>query len=123
VLSVNLVRLIIAVTATESCSKACSLNSAARGAGAFLGSIGGGRLPGTFAFIVGQTLEDPGLYRRGLWVGAAISLVALVPVGLSRHAQSPSSEAQTRASGVFVWLPIALVLAHALVGHAGWAIS
>jgi len=122
VLSVNLVPLLIAVTRTEDRNKACSINSAVRGMGAFLGSIFGGMLPGLFADAIGQTLGDPGPYRWGLWVGAIISSVALIPVGLSHHADPVASKKRSGGYGALRSVPIALMLAHVFVGHAGWAI-
>jgi MFS family permease len=121
VLSVNLVPLLIAVTRAEDRNKACSINSAARGMGAFVGSIFGGMLPGLFANAIGQTLGDPGPYRWGLWVGAFISLAAIIPVGLGHHVDPVASRKRSGPYGAILSLPIALMVAHVYVGHAGWA--
>ena len=122
VLSVNLVPLLIAVTRPESRNKACSMNSAARGMGALIGSLVGGMLPSLFAHVAGQTLGDPGPYRWGMWVGAAISLIALVPVALCRDENLAPPGRQSGSARAILSLPVVLLIAHAYVSHAGWAI-
>lgn len=80
--SVNFVPALMASTTARNRTSAYALSSALRGFGMFAGTVSGGLLPAFFASLLGQTIDAPGPYRFGMWVGAALGLVGLLPLSL-----------------------------------------
>ena len=75
---VNLTPYLGAVTAPRERSVAFSVRFSLQWLGSSIGSMIGGVLPGAFAFLVGDSLSDPGAYRYSLLVGAVLSLAAVL---------------------------------------------
>lgn len=119
--NVNFVPALMAATTLRNRSSAYALSSALRGFGTFAGLICGGMLPGLFAIVLGQTLDAPGPYRFGVWVGAALSLVALLPLSQIAQVKRVVSKERAEASGPFPVLMIALLIAHVFLTRVGWA--
>jgi predicted MFS family arabinose efflux permease len=74
-----------------------------------------------FATILGQTLDLRAPYRYALWVGAALGLVALVPMPFIGQVERVPSERRAQTRGPFPLLPVALMIGHVYLNHAGWA--
>lgn len=119
--NVNLVPALMAATTAQNRGNAYALSNALSGLGTFLGTICGGMLPGLFADAFGQTLDAPAPYRFALWVGAALGLLALVPLSMVGQVERAASREQAAARGPFPVLPIALVIGYVYLRHAGWA--
>lgn len=120
-LNVNLVPALMAATTAQNRNSVYAVNAALRGLGTFLGTIFGGMLPGLFAGALCQTLDAPGPYRCALWVGAALGLAGLIPLSQVGQVKQIKPREQSRARGRFPLLPVALVVLHVYLSHAGWA--
>ncbi|MBL7198829.1 MAG: MFS transporter [Anaerolineae bacterium] len=121
--NVNLVPALMATTTAANRNGAFALSGAVRGLGTFVGTISGGLLPGAFAGLLGQTLDAPAPYRMALWVGAFLGLLALVPMAFIGQVEPRAARSQSIARGPFPLLPVALVIGHVFLNHAGWATS
>ena len=121
--NVNLVPALMATTTPENRKSAFAINSALRGLGTFLGTVTGGLLPALFASLISRSLDDPAPYRLALWVGAALGLVALLPLVLVGEVRSTATKERSQACGPFPLLPILLLVAHVYLSHGGWATS
>jgi MFS family permease len=119
--NVNFVPALMATTTERNRNDAYAIGGVLKGLGTFLGTISGGMLPGLFAPLIGQTLDHPAPYRYALWVGAALGIVALVPLSLVRRIERVAAKERDRARGPFPLWPIALVVGYVYIRHAGWA--
>ena len=79
------------------------------------------RDPGLFANVLGQTVDLPAPYRYALWTGAAISLLAIVPLSLIGRVGHVASRERAPARGPFPILPVALLFVHVCLSHGGRA--
>ncbi|UCC63697.1 MAG: hypothetical protein JSV36_01155, partial [Anaerolineae bacterium] len=119
--TVNLVPILTAVTSEQTRNSAFALNAVLQGLGTFVGTLSGGLLPGLFARLLGESLDAPAPYRASLWVGAALALVAILPLSHVRDIQPVVSPGQRSARGPFPLWPIASACLYVYVRHAGWA--
>ena len=121
-INVNIIPGLVTATAPESRGSVYALNGAVRGVGTLVGTLVGGLLPGFFAGLFGQTLDAATPYGYSLWVGAAVSIVAIVPIALLRPAR-PSATASSGADTTdpFPIAPMALLAGHIFLVHGGWA--
>jgi MFS family permease len=120
-MTVNLVPALTAVTAEQNRNSAFSMNAVLQGAGTFVGTLVGGLLPGLFAKLLDEPLDAPAPYRAALWVGAALALVAVIPLGFVRPVTAETHSGQATERGAFPFWPIATVIAYVYLRHAGWA--
>jgi predicted MFS family arabinose efflux permease len=121
--SVNMVPTLTAMTSEQNRVHALSLNAVLQGAGTFLGTFVGGLLPGTFARLLNQSPDAPAPYRYALWVSAAISGLAMMPLLFSRQIGTIATVAhQERRSPFPIW-PVLTAFVYVYVRHAGWATS
>lgn len=118
--SVNLIPALTAATAIAQRSRAYSLNGMFKGLGTFLGTVGGGMLPGFLSRLLSQTLDVPRPYGVALWVGAAISVSALVPLLLVGRVEAETVEERAGAQGPFPLLFVTLLVVHVFLSHGGW---
>jgi predicted MFS family arabinose efflux permease len=93
-----------------------------KGLGTFVGTVIGGLLPGLFALVLSQTLDAPRPYGVALWVGAVLSVAALVPLLRVGELEQQAAQEQTEAHGPFPVLAVALMVLHVYLSHGGWAI-
>ena len=121
-LNVNLVPALMATTTVADRNRVYALDSMLKGLGTFLGSMAGGMLPSLFARMLSQTLDMPGPYGCALWVGAALGMVALVPLGRVGQLEQRAAKEQTEAWRPFPMLPVALMVLHVYLSHGGWAV-
>ena len=119
--NVNFVPALMAATTLRNRSNIYALSSALRGFGTFAGTVSGGVLPGLFGSVLDQTLDAPGPYRFGVWAGAALGLVALLPLSRVAQVKRVVSKERTEAKGPFPVLTIALLIAHVFLIRVGWA--
>ncbi|MBN1640351.1 MAG: MFS transporter [Anaerolineae bacterium] len=119
--NVNLVPALMAATTAQNRNSAYAVSNAVRSLGMFLGTLVGGALPGLFGGLMGHTLDEPDPYRYALWVGAALSIFALLPVVLAGEATPVSRRTRARVMEPFPALPVALVASYVYLRHAGWA--
>jgi MFS family permease len=120
-LTVNLVPALTAVTADQNRNRAFSMNAVLQGAGTFAGTLVGGLLPGLFAGLLDESLDAPAPYRVSLWVGAALALLAVLPLWFV-HPVGPGTQAkEAEKRGPFPFWLIAPVIAYVYLRHAGWA--
>jgi MFS family permease len=126
--NVNEVALLMAVTSPEERGSAYSWNGGLRGLGTFLGTVGGGLLPGILAAPLGRTLQDPLPYGASLWVGAVLCLAGMVPLARMKvRSIAPTRAAPTDANkptapaDPFPWAIMTLIVTHILFSHGGWA--
>lgn len=120
-LSVNLVPALTAATTKRNRNNAYALSNALMGLGAFLGTVFGGILPGLFADALHQSLNMPDPYRSGLWVGAGLASLGLIPLSLIGPVGPVVSRQQAGAQGAFPVFPVALMVVYVCLRHAGWA--
>jgi len=120
--SVNLVPALMATTTVANRNSVYALDSILKGMGAFLGNMAGGMLPSLFARMLSQTLDMPGPYGCALWVGAALGMVALVPLGRVGQLKQRAAKEQIEAWRPFPMLPVALMVLHVCLSHGGWAV-
>jgi len=121
-LNVNLVPALMATTTVADRNRVYALDSMLKGLGTFLGSMAGGMLPSLFARMLSQTLDMPGPYGCALWMGAALGMVALIPLGRVGELEQRAAEGQTEAWRPFPMLPVALMVLHVYLSHGGWAV-
>jgi len=119
--SVNMVPTLTTMASEQNRVHALSLNAVLQGAGTFAGTLVGGLLPGTFARLLGQSLDAPGPYRYALWVSGAVSGLAMMPLLFSRQTGAVATEARQERSSSFPLWPIATIFLYVYVRHAGWA--
>jgi MFS family permease len=119
--NVNLVPALMAATNAQNRNSVYAVSNAVRSLGMFLGTLFGGVLPGMFAGLIGRTLDEPDPYRYALWVGAALSTFALIPLCFATEAVPVSRRIQATGSGPFPALPVVLVAGYVYLRHAGWA--
>jgi MFS family permease len=119
--NVNSVPALMAATTAQNRNDAYAVSNAVRSLGTFLGTLVGGALPGLFGAVLGHTLDEPAPYRAALWVGAALSVFSLVPLGLVRDSGPVARKTQAVGGGRFPLLPVALVAGYVYLRHAGWA--
>jgi MFS family permease len=119
--NVNLVPALGAATTAETTNSAYALSGALRSLGTFVGTVSGGLLPGLFARVLGQSLDVPGPYRVGMWVGALVSLAALVPLAMVRQRAQVTTREQARVGGRFPLLSLAPLLAYVYLHQVAWA--
>lgn len=120
--NVNIVPGLVIATAPESRGSAYAINGAVRGVGTLVGTLVGGQLPGLFAGILGQTLDAATPYGYSLWIGAALSVGAIVPIALLRTArQSTTASSGDGAADPFPVGFMAFLAGHIFLVHGGWA--
>jgi MFS family permease len=119
--SVNLIPTLTAVTTEQNRAGAYSLNAVLQGAGTFVGTLSGGLLPGMFARLLGESPDAPGPYGYALWVGAALALVAILPLTFVGNIEAVAAEKQEGKRGPFPLWPIFSIVVYVYVRHAGWA--
>ena len=119
--SVNLVPALMASTTARNRTSVYAMSSVLRGFGTFAGTVSGGLLPGLFAGLLGQTIDAPGPYRFGMWVGAALGLLGLLPLSLVGQVRKAASTERAQSGGPFPVLTIALVVAYVYLTRVGWA--
>jgi MFS family permease len=119
--NVNLVPALMASTSESNRNSTFAVSNAIRGLGTFLGTLVGGLLPATFARVLGLTLDIPAPYAAAIWVGAALGVIALVPLGLARPTGSAARVGPSEPRGAFPLLPIALMFGYVYLNHGGWA--
>ncbi len=122
-LNVNMVPALMAITASGVRDRAYAMTGAVRSLGMFLGTVFGRLLPGLFARLLGQSLDQPAPYRYALLVGAALSAFSLLPLGFISQARPGGARALTAKRGPFPFLPIGLMVGYVYLRHAGWATS
>jgi MFS family permease len=120
-LNVNMVPALMAITSPDVRHSAYALSNAVRSLGMFLGTLCGGLLPGLFGRLLHASLDLPAPYRYALCVGAAVSALSLVPLGMVDPRPSRAVTARTTQRGPFPFLPIAMMAGYVYVRHAGWA--
>ena len=120
-LNINLVPALMATTTAQNRNDAYALSGALRSLGTFLGTVSGGMLPGFFANLLRQTLDDPIPYACALWVGAALGLLGLIPLISMGHVGQVTPREQAEVRGPFPVLPVALMIGYVLLRHGGWA--
>jgi MFS family permease len=119
--NVNWVPAMTAMTTPQSRGRTFAVGNAVRSLGTFVGTLSGGLLPGLFAGVLEQSLEAPGPYRLGLWVGATLGLVALVPLSLTRRVEATARLERTRSHGPFPLHFVVPMVVYVLLSHGGWA--
>ena len=119
--NVNFVPALMAATTLANRGSIYALSSALRGFGTMAGTVSGGMLPGLFGAIIGQTLEVPGPYRFGLWVAAAVGVLALLPLGRITSMEREVSKERAESKGPFPVVLIALIVAHVYLTRVGWS--
>jgi MFS family permease len=121
--NVNWVPALMAVTTAQERNSAYALNGMLKGVGTFIGTTIGGMLPGFFANVLSLTLDAPRPFGYGIWVGAAVGLVSLIPLGRIGKLEPPVPTGQAEAPSAFPMLPVALMLVYVYLSHSGWAVS
>ena len=119
---VNLAPTIMLLTTPENRNEAYALLTTFRWAGALIGSLIGGVLPGMFAGALDLTLKSPTPYNYAIWVGTAFGLAGLIPMLMTRRHREP---VPVRTISKINRMPIKKVLLLTLyvyLGHAGWAV-
>jgi predicted MFS family arabinose efflux permease len=118
---VNMVPALMTLTTQENRNQAYALISILRGFGGFVGTITGGLLPGLMAYLLGESLDMPGPYRLGLWIGAGFSLLGLVPLFRLSPIKNAALSGYEQGQGPFPTLPLILVIGHVYFSHGAWA--
>ena len=118
---VNMVPALMTLTTQENRNQAYALISILRGFGGFVGTIIGGLLPGLMAYLLGDSLDMPGPYRLGLWIGAGFSLLGLIPLFRLSPIKNAALSGYEQGQGSFPTLPLILVIAHVYFSHGAWA--
>ena len=119
--SVNMIPTLTTMASEQNRVHALSLNAVLQGAGTFAGTLVGGLLPGMFGSLLHQSLDAPGPYRYALWVSAAVSGLAMMPLLFSRQTEAVATGARQVRSSPFPLWPIATIFLYVYVRHAGWA--
>lgn len=123
-IQVNTVPALMAVTHDFNRSSAYALSSALRGVGTFVGTLVGGALPGLFAVLFGldRSLESPTPYSYALMAGAALSLLAIVPLArIEGGAADPPDREAVRQRGPFPLIPVVTLILYVYLRHTGWS--
>jgi MFS family permease len=120
-LTVNAVPALAAATPRGFRTAVYGVNNAFLGLGTLVGNLLGGMLPSLFAEQLNQSLEAPEPYRWALWLSAGLSMVGLVPLGLTRPKEVANPTREREAEGTFPVLPVALMVVYACLRNAGWA--
>jgi MFS family permease len=120
--AINLIPAFMVATAEHNRNDAYALNAALRGLGTLVGTVLGGVLPDLLAVFLGQTLDDPGPYRLGLWISVLICVVGFVFL-LRIRPLAQVAEVATKEEGhsPFPIWPVGLVVLHVYLVNAGWA--
>ena len=119
--TVNFVPALMTSTTARNRNSAYALSSALRGFGTFAGTVSGGLLPSFFANVLGKTIDAPGPYRLGMWVGAAVGLAGLLPLSLVGQVGKAAPKEDAEPRGPFPVLTIALVVAYVVLARVGWS--
>ncbi len=120
--NVNLVPALMASTTDWNRNTAYALSSAFRETGTLAGTFVGGLLPGMFAGLLAQSLDDPAPYRLALWVGAGLAALGLIPLSrIKKTAAPPRRSPADKPRSPAPVLPIALMAVYIYIRHAGWA--
>ena len=120
--NVNLVPALMDSTNEWNRNTAYALSSAFRETGTLVDTFIGGLLPGMFAGLFAQSLDDPAPYRFSLWVGAVLAAVALIPLSYIKKGVMPVAKTHTgKPRSPVPVLPIALMAVYIYIRHAGWA--
>lgn len=106
---VNLTPYLGAVTAPRERSAAFSIRFSLQLLGSSIGSMIGGVLPGVFAFLLGESLSNPGAYRYSLLVGTVLSLGAVFFLLRGREVTAKTDGGRPGASGPIPWRLLILV--------------
>jgi predicted MFS family arabinose efflux permease len=93
-----------------------------KGVGTFLGTTVGGLLPGLFSNVFSFALDAPRPYAYGIWVGAAVGLIALIPLARVGRLEQPVPTGRAETQGAFPVLPVALTILYVFLSHSGWAV-
>jgi MFS family permease len=120
-LNVNMVPAVMAVAGPDVRHSAYALTTAVQSLGMFLGTLCGGLLPDLFARLLGDSLSLPAPYRYALFVGAAMSLLSLAPLGMIHPPRARAVAEVGTPRGAFPLVPVALMVGYVYVRHAGWA--
>ncbi|MFN8441468.1 MAG: MFS transporter [Caldilineaceae bacterium] len=122
--NISFVPALMAAATAENRNAAFALTSTFRGLGTFVGTLVGGFLPSLFALLLKQPVEQPGPYRASLFVGAALGIMALVPI-----LRIKNTDTTVRASGeveeieaAFPILGMVLLILHVYFGNSGSAL-
>ncbi len=122
--NISFVPALMTSASAENRNTAFALSSTFRGLGTFVGTLIGGMLPGFFAFLLNQPVDQPAPYRYALLVGAALGLVALVPI--LRMESSDTTVQQSSASpeieSAFPFLGMVLLILHVYFGNSSAAL-
>jgi MFS family permease len=118
---VNMVPALMTLTTQENRNQAYALISILRGLGGFVGTLTGGLLPGLAAYLLGESLDMPGPYRLGLWLGTGFSLLGLIPLFRLSPVKNVALSGYEQGEGSFPTLPLMLVIAHVYFSHGAWA--
>ena len=121
--NVNLVPALMATTEAKERNSAYALNGVLKGIGAFLGTTVGGALPGLFAKAFSLALDTPRPYGYGIWVGAAVGLVALIPLTRLGQLERPIASGQKGARAALPLVPLALMFLYVCLSHSAWSVS
>jgi MFS family permease len=118
---INLVPSLMAATTDVNRNEAYALNAALRGLGTLFGTVFGGILPGLFAILLGETLDQPGPYRLGLWMSVLLCIASFAfLLRIKPLVQTEANEIEEIHSPFPVW-PVGLVVIHVYLLNAGWA--
>lgn len=120
--NINLVPALMGATTVQNRSSAYALNSMMRGFGSFTGAIAAGLLPTLFQALWGYSPDLPDPYRLSLWVAAAVGLLALIPLMLTRPTTQAVVTTQTLAAPGFPVLTITLLVFHVYFAQVGIAV-
>lgn len=122
-MQVNTVPALMAVTQDYNRSSAYAMTSTLRGVGTFLGTLGGGALPGLFAILLGldRRLDSPTPYSYALLVGALLTLLAIIPLSRIRGGEAVHADDQAlQQRGPFPLAIVATLIIYVFFRHASW---
>ncbi|MCB0115847.1 MAG: MFS transporter, partial [Caldilineaceae bacterium] len=118
---INLVPSLMSASTDANRNDVYALNAVLRGVGTLFGTVFGGVLPDIFAAVLGQSVEDPGPYRLGLWISVLLCLGAFVFLLRMRPVEQTESSAAEDVYGPFPAWPVGLLALHIFLINAGWA--
>ncbi len=118
---INLVPSLMSATTDANRNDVYAFNAVLRGLGTLFGTVFGGILPDLFALMIGETVDQPGPYRLGLWMSVLLCLIGFF--FLLRIKPVEQSEVVTTgdAYGPFPAWPVGLLVLHVFLINAGWA--
>lgn len=120
--NINLVPALMGAATVQNRSSAYAVNSMMRGLGAFIGAILAGLLPNLFHALFGYAPDQPDPYRLSLWVAAALTLFALLPLFWARPTLQVSQATQVQADTGFPVWTIILLTFHVYFAQVGIAV-